>query len=173
MRNLQEQVKKGFCYQNVFWPFTFWINCSNDLKHFANSRPSASNFKSFSWSLEQFFLTVGQNNFGNKISFLYHIPLNSSTCDARPARTKKKTVLKSWKIVLQPTTRFVAMTLGNSEFESVKNYKCLPLNMPKGSFNNYVDRILPFFDPLLRGHFLRPERGQKKTSNKKKSLEPT
>ena len=32
---------------------------------FANSRPSASNFKSFSRSLEQFFLTVGQNNFGN------------------------------------------------------------------------------------------------------------
>ena len=55
--------------------------------------------------------------------------------------------MKSWKIVLQPTTRFVAMTLGNSEFESVKNYKCLPLNMPKGSFNNYVDRNLSFFDP--------------------------
>ena len=28
---------------------------------------SASNFKSFSRSLDQFFLTVGQNNFGNKI----------------------------------------------------------------------------------------------------------
>ena len=44
-------------------------NCSSDLKHFANSRPSASNFKSFSRSLEQFFLTVGQNNFDNKIPF--------------------------------------------------------------------------------------------------------
>ena len=43
---------------------------SSDLKNFANSRPSASNFKSFSQSLEQFFLTVGQNNFGNKIPFL-------------------------------------------------------------------------------------------------------
>ena len=29
--------------------------------------PSASNLKSFSRSLEQFFLTVGHNNFGNKI----------------------------------------------------------------------------------------------------------
>ena len=67
MRNLQEQVKKAFCYQKLFWPFTVWINCSSDLKNFANSRPSASNFKSFSGSLEQFFLTVGQNNFGNKI----------------------------------------------------------------------------------------------------------
>ena len=31
---------------------------------------SASNFKSFSRSLEQFFLTLGQNNFGNKIPIL-------------------------------------------------------------------------------------------------------
>ena len=69
LRNLQEQVKKAFCYQKLFWPFTVWINCSSDLKNFANSRPSASNFKSFSRSLEQFFLTVGQNNFGNKIPF--------------------------------------------------------------------------------------------------------
>ena len=68
MRNLQEQVKKAFCYQKFFWPFTVWINCSSDLKNFENSLPSASNFKSFSQSLEQFFLTVDQNNFGNKIS---------------------------------------------------------------------------------------------------------
>ena len=48
--------------------FTVWRNCSRDnLKNFANSWPSASNFKSFSRSLEQFFLTVGQNKFGNKI----------------------------------------------------------------------------------------------------------
>ena len=32
---------------------------------------SASNFKSCSRSLEQFFLTVGQNNFGNKIPLFY------------------------------------------------------------------------------------------------------
>jgi hypothetical protein len=70
MRNLQEQVKKVFCYQNLFWPFTVWINCSNDLKTFANSRPSASNFKSFPRSLEELFLTVvGHNNFGKKIPF--------------------------------------------------------------------------------------------------------
>jgi hypothetical protein len=71
MRNLQEHVKKAICYQKVFWPFIVWINCSSDLKKFANSWPSVSNFKSFSRLLEQFFLTVGQNNFGNKI------PLNT------------------------------------------------------------------------------------------------
>ena len=73
MRNLQEQVKKAFCYQKLFWPFTVWINCSSDLKKFANSRPSASNFKSFSRWLEQFFLTVGQYNFGNKIPNLIKV----------------------------------------------------------------------------------------------------
>ena len=62
MINLQEQVKKAFCNQKLFWTFTVWINCSSDLKFFANSQHSASNLKSFSWSLEQFFNTVGQNN---------------------------------------------------------------------------------------------------------------
>ena len=45
--------------------------CSSDLKIVENSRPSASNFKSFSRSLEQLFLTVGQNNFGNKIPVMF------------------------------------------------------------------------------------------------------
>ena len=58
------KVNKAFCFKN----------CSDlllvsDLKMFANSRPSALNYKSFSQSLEQFFPTLGQNNFGNKISF--------------------------------------------------------------------------------------------------------
>ena len=43
---------------------------SSDLKIFENSRPSASNFKSFSQSLEHIFLTIGRKNFGNKIPFL-------------------------------------------------------------------------------------------------------
>ena len=63
--------KEAFCYQKLFWPFTVWINCSTDLNIFANSRLPASNFKSFSRSLEQFFLTVGQNNFGKKYHFQY------------------------------------------------------------------------------------------------------
>ena len=41
------------------------MNHSSDLKNFANSWPSESNFKTFSRS--HFFLIVGQNNFGNKI----------------------------------------------------------------------------------------------------------
>ena len=84
MRNLQEQVKKAFCYQELFRPFTVWINCSSDLKIFANSRLSAPKFKSFSRSLEQFFLTVGQNNFGNKIPFLRLPPLVSFFLNSLP-----------------------------------------------------------------------------------------
>ena len=77
LRNLQEQVKKEFCHQKLVWPFTVWINCSSDLKIFENSRSSALNFKSFSRSLELFFLTVDQNNFGNIIPFwdlFYYLP---------------------------------------------------------------------------------------------------
>ena len=46
----------------------FWM-----CKNFANSLPSASNFKTFSQTLEHFFLTVGQNNFDKKIPFLMKI----------------------------------------------------------------------------------------------------
>ena len=38
-----------------------------------NFRPSATNFKSFSRSLETFFLTACQNNFGNKIPIVSSI----------------------------------------------------------------------------------------------------
>ena len=38
LRNLQEQVKKAFCYQKLFWPFAVWINCSSDLKKLSNSQ---------------------------------------------------------------------------------------------------------------------------------------
>ena len=55
----------------MFWTFPVLINCSCDLKNLANSWPSASNFKSFSQSQEHFFLTLGQNNFGNKIPLLH------------------------------------------------------------------------------------------------------
>jgi hypothetical protein len=53
IRNLQEQVKKAFCYQKLFWPFTVWINCDKWSQTFCK--------------FSAFFLTVSQNNFGNKI----------------------------------------------------------------------------------------------------------
>ena len=35
VRNLQEQVSKTFCNQNLFWHFAVWINYSSDLKNFS------------------------------------------------------------------------------------------------------------------------------------------
>ena len=83
----------------MFWPFTVWINCSSDLKNFANSRPSASNSKSFSRSLEHFFLTVGQNNFGKKMPFF--IPLLSSSFDFEAWLDLRELVdfLMTWRLI--------------------------------------------------------------------------
>ena len=55
---LQEEILKSILFQKLYWPFTVRINCSSDLK-------------SFSQSIEQFFHTVCQNNFGNKIPILF------------------------------------------------------------------------------------------------------
>ena len=60
---------KNILFQKLYWPFTDRINYYSNLKNFANSCPSALNFKSFSRS--KFFLIVGQNSFGNKIAFLF------------------------------------------------------------------------------------------------------
>ena len=54
LRNIQEQVKKRILLPKIVLTFTVWINCSSDLKNFENSRPSARNFKSFSWSLDKY-----------------------------------------------------------------------------------------------------------------------
>ena len=69
LRNLQEQVKKHSVTKN----------CS-DLSLFEQIvlKPSASNFKFFSPSLEQFFsysTYIGQNNFGNKILLLFPLDM--------------------------------------------------------------------------------------------------
>ena len=71
MRNLQEQIKKAFCYQKLFWTVTVWINCSIDLKIFCKFSAFSLEFRKFFSNTGTFFLTVGQNNFGNKIPKLF------------------------------------------------------------------------------------------------------
>ena len=69
--NLRYKLKKNSVTRNCSDLSLFeQIVVDSDLNFFANSQPSALNFKSFSQSLGQFFLTVGQNNFGNKIPFI-------------------------------------------------------------------------------------------------------
>ena len=46
LRNLQEQVKKAFCYQKLFWSFTVRTNCSSDLKIFSITRTIFSHNRS-------------------------------------------------------------------------------------------------------------------------------
>ena len=64
LRNLQEQVKKAFCYEKLFWPFTVWINCSSDREKLLKFEAEGREFSKILRSLEQFIQTVkGQNNF--------------------------------------------------------------------------------------------------------------
>ena len=83
---MKPPVKKVFCYQKLYWNFTVWMNCSSDLKIFASYWPSASNFRTFSRSLEQLFLAVGQNNFGDKIPFAFI------------SRSKENIELMKWQV---------------------------------------------------------------------------
>ena len=45
MRNLQEQVKKTFCYQKLFWPFTVQTNCSKWSQNFCKLLASSLKFE--------------------------------------------------------------------------------------------------------------------------------
>ena len=45
-------------------------NCSSDREKLLKFEAESREFSKFLKSLEHFFLTVGQNNFGNKIPFL-------------------------------------------------------------------------------------------------------
>ena len=110
LQGLQEQVEKTFCYQKLFWPFTIWINFSSDLKNLEilGLQPRIS--KVFFRSLEQFFLTVGQNNFGNKIPIQspeIHLKLNCLSpfiCKTRSSFYENKVLHQlrkvSWKYLV-------------------------------------------------------------------------
>ena len=123
MGNLQEQVKKVLCYQQLFWAFTVLTSYSSDLKKFSNSQPSALNFKSFSALLEQFFLTVGQNHFGNKIPFfsinVSPFKLFIKSQHYKIPRSKDKFRLPKWFIC---SLRWGSFVLG---FDSVKKWNNL------------------------------------------------
>ena len=44
MRNLQEQVKKAFYYQKLFWPFNLWINWLRKTFEIRGWRPRICKF---------------------------------------------------------------------------------------------------------------------------------
>ena len=49
-------------------------NCSSDREKFLKFEAEGRKFAKFLRSLEHFFLTVGQNNFGNKILLTFDSP---------------------------------------------------------------------------------------------------
>ena len=69
LRNLQEQFKKAFCYQKLFCLSVF-KQIVLVISKFLQIRGWSREFQKFFRSLEHFFLTVGQKNFGSKIPFL-------------------------------------------------------------------------------------------------------
>ena len=51
--DIQEQVKKGFCYQKLFGPFSVWINCSSDRDFFLKFEAECSEFAEISIHIEK------------------------------------------------------------------------------------------------------------------------
>ena len=92
------------------------MNCASDLKKIPNSGPLALNFKSFTQSLEQFFLPEGQNNFGNKIPFL-------PGCHALPKRVA--------------TSKSLLLSILKSLVVKIK-LMVLPINFAEVDFQNYT-----------------------------------
>ena len=115
------------------------MNCSSDLKSFANSWPSTSNFASFCRSLEQFFLTVGQNNFGNKIplfsrtvfrNFCPYIWLAAAPYLVRPTRPRsylnfpEKSINWSFLLIRVHATRHGLHMLRFSKAVQINDRRC-------------------------------------------------
>ena len=126
-----------FFFCTLFWPITVWINCSCDLKNFANSRPSASNFKRFSQSLKQFFLTVAQSNFGNKTPFFQEIRRTG----IKPATDKRlKKVIENM-----------------SKYRSKQNVSLETLNLDLDQFKFVLSGNLPLLIKIFRNDLVIPE----------------
>ena len=94
-------------------------------KIFANSRPSASNFKSFSRSVELFFLTLSQNNFDNKIPFCLGL-----TQDSINESSESVDFIKKWSWLLfgaAVQSESVHILFFKVKIEGKKTYLNIPL----------------------------------------------
>ena len=70
MSNLPKQFKKGILLLKIVLTFHYLNKLFKWSQKFCKFSAFSLEFQNFSWSLEFFFLTVGQNNFGNKIPYL-------------------------------------------------------------------------------------------------------
>ena len=91
----------------MFWPFSVWINCSGDHKNFVNSHSSASNFKSFSQSLENFFSHSRSKRLAQVSQFLIYLHctfLNAKTTIFRLHLSQSLIFCIKWKLSKKKTT---------------------------------------------------------------------
>ena len=114
----------------------------------ANSQPSALNFKSFSRSLEQFFLTVGHNNFGNKIPLLLAgTVLTSKRCimnsQWRQMMLHFSTWRKNYKLLIQGISSL------NIFFQPTTKGQIISKQILQFSLEPKIERFLFVFSPKI------------------------
>ena len=63
---------QSYLFQKSFWPFSAWINCSSAFIFFFCLQPWIPKvfFLNHNYTEQFFFLTEGQDNFGNKIPYV-------------------------------------------------------------------------------------------------------
>ena len=93
------------------------------------------NFKSFSQSLEQFFLTLGQNNFGNNFFVFFTEPR-----DPRPPKPKKHSLRKFSDLEIINQSEGQASTFNN---QIEKDYLGGESNQWAGSLPSFDEKSMP------------------------------
>ena len=96
----------------LFWP-TVRTNCSSDWEKLLKFEAVGREFANILRSLEQFFLTVGQNNFGNKIPFTNLKLVNPVGCNNFYCKVKygnNRVALR--KLFLYLDTRLISFFFG-------------------------------------------------------------
>ena len=132
------------------WPFTVRTNGSSDIKNL-QIRIEASNFKSFSQSLEHFVLTVGQNNFDYKIPVLIDFPsfLPTKKIFKTPIfrncslQFRQKVVCTRDQVSLPPNICCLTFMQTFKEYSTMAN-----LIMCKLQNNNFLARPCPYIQIL-------------------------
>ena len=140
MRNLQEQVKKAFCYQKLFWPFTVWINCLviSKFLQILGLQPRISKLFSIT---RTFFFIVGQNNFGNKIPMY----------DNWPDRKRSKLIAVTQECVGIPIGTIATWLVQFSSFR-FPQHRCIWPNDWKMCQNKIINHLLTHSNSLSGFH---------------------
>ena len=110
-------------------------NCSSDQEKLLKFEAEGREFAKFLRSLEQFFLTAGQNNFGNKIPFLeFFLTSLGIGTPIRGLSDFKRNLKQEGKILQDQSNKKIILHLLQDKLVSIynatklHNYKCLELH---------------------------------------------